>query len=99
LAKLLRLFQDAFITFTKNTFMTLQEERQLLKKELDNIDDLQVIKAIKQILLYAKFNRQEEALKPFTKAEIVKRAKISEDDIQNKRTTNAKSLRKEIRNW
>ena len=97
--KLLSTFQDAFITFTKNKFMTLQEERQLLKKELDNIDDLQVIKAIKQILLYAKFNRQDEAIKPFTKAELVKRAKISEDDINNKRTTSVKALRKEIRNW
>ena len=79
--------------------MTLQEEKQLLKKELDGINDLQVIKAIKQILQYAKFNRQEEALKPFTRAELVKRAKKSEDDIKNKRTTSIKSLRKEIRTW
>lgn len=71
----------------------------MLKKELDSINDLQVIKAIKQILQYAKFNRQEEAVKPFTRAELVKRAKISEDDIKNKRTTGIKALRKEVRNW
>jgi hypothetical protein len=79
--------------------MTIQEERNLLKRELDSINDLQVIKAIKQILQYAKFSRQEEAVKPFTKAELVKRAKTSEDDIKNKRTTSIKALRKEVRNW
>jgi hypothetical protein len=91
--------QNGFIIFTKKQSMTIQEERNLLKKELDSINDLQVIKAIKQILQYAKFNRQEEAVKPFTRAELVKRAKISEDDIKNKRTTGIKALRKEVRNW
>jgi len=79
--------------------MTLQQEKQSLKKELDSINDVQVIKAIKQILQYAKFNRQEEAVKPFTMEEIVKRAKKSEEDIKKGRTINIKSLRKEIRTW
>ena len=43
--------------------MTLQQEKQSLMKELDSINDVEVIKAIKQILHYAKFNRQEEAIK------------------------------------
>jgi hypothetical protein len=52
--------------------MTLQEEKQLLKTELDSINDLQVIIAIRQILQYAKFNREEEAIKPFNHAEVLK---------------------------
>ena len=79
--------------------MTLQQEKQSLMKELDSINDVEVIKAIKQILHYAKFNRQEEAIKPFTKAELVRRAKKSEDDIKNGRTTTVKALKKEMRNW
>ena len=63
--------------------MTLQQEKQSLMKELDSINDVEVIKAIK----------------PFTRAELVRRAKKSEDGIKNGRTTTAKALKKEMRSW
>jgi hypothetical protein len=79
--------------------MNLDAEKKLLKKELDEINDVELIHAIKQLLRYAKFSREEKALKPFTKAQLIKRAKISERDIKAGRTTELSSLRKEILKW
>ena len=79
--------------------MNILTEKKQLRKELDEVNDIEVIKAIKQLLQYAKFSREEKALQPFTKAQLVKRAKISESDIKNGRTTELSQLRKQVQKW
>lgn len=79
--------------------MGLLAEKKLLHKEIDEITDVEVIKAIKQLLQYAKHSRESSALQPFTKEELVKRAKISERDIKNGRTISLSEARKQAQKW
>ncbi|MFM2306048.1 MAG: hypothetical protein RLZZ367_717 [Bacteroidota bacterium] len=79
--------------------MGLLTEKKLLHKEIDEITDVEVIKAIKQLLQYAKLSRESSALQPFTKEELVKRAKISERDIKSGRTISLSEARKQAQKW
>jgi len=79
--------------------MNLQIEKQRLKNELDDINDVRLIKAISELLNYAKQSTEERFLKPFTKQQLMKRALASEKDIAAGKTTGIKQLRKEVKNW
>jgi len=79
--------------------MNLQIEKQRLKNELDDINDVRLIKAISELLNYAKQSTEERFLKPFTKQQLMKRALTSEKDIAAGKTTGIKQLRKEVKNW
>jgi hypothetical protein len=72
-------------------------EKNIIKKELDNIDDVHLIKAIHEMIKYAKSSKEEAVLKPFTKAQVIKRALQSEDDIKHNRVTSLNKLKKEIK--
>lgn len=79
--------------------MNLHSEKEKIKTEIDNINDKHLLRAIKEMLGYAKASKEERLLKPFTKQQVIKRALVSEKDIKSGRTTSLKSLRKEIKNW
>ena len=79
--------------------MNLHAEKERIKDELDNINDAHLIKAIRELLNYAKESTEERLLKPFTKQQLVKRALALEKDIAAGRTTTLKQLRKEVKNW
>ena len=79
--------------------MNLLLEKQLIKTEIDSVNDEHLIRAIKEMLSYAKTNKEERFLKPFTKQQFIKRALTSEKDIKNGRTTSLKDLRKEVKTW
>lgn len=79
--------------------MNLTLEKQQIKTEIDAVDNEHLIRAIKEMLSYAKTNKEERYLKPFTKQQLIKRALISEKDIKEGRTTSLKDLRKEVKNW
>ena len=79
--------------------MNIHTEKERIKDELDGINDARLIKAIRELLNYAKESSEERLLKPFTKQQLVKRALASEKDIAAGRTTTLKQLRKEVKNW
>lgn len=79
--------------------MKLTDEKEFIKNEIDSINDERLLRAIKEMLEFAKANTEERYLKPFTKQQLVKRALASEKDIKAGRTTSIKELRKEVRNW
>ncbi len=62
--------------------MSLQEQKELLHKTIDIIDDEKTLKLIQEILSYATTHRTPE-LKQFTKEELRKRILQSEEDIKN----------------
>ena len=79
--------------------MNLRTEKNLLKKELDKIEDEHLIKAIKELLKYASVRAEDRVLKPFTSKQLVKRAKISEKNIKEGNFKSIESIRKEVGNW
>ena len=80
-------------------YMNTTAEKENIKKELDNIQDKHLIKAIHEMIKYAKSSKEDHVLKPFTKEQIIERALKSEDDIKNGRVTTLSKLRKEIKSW
>ena len=79
--------------------MNLTIERQKLINKLNEIDDIHLIKAIKEMLTYAKTAKEEKALKPFSEKVLIERIKQSEEDIKNGRVTTVKQVRKELKSW
>jgi hypothetical protein len=79
--------------------MNIVLEKERIKNAIDDTNDERLLKAIKEMLGYAKASKEERFLKPFTKQQIIKRALSSEKDIQAGRTTSLKKLRKEITKW
>jgi len=79
--------------------MNLRAEKSLLKKELDKIEDEQLIKTIKELLKYANQSNEKRILKPFTEKQLIKRAKTSEKNIKSGSYTSVESLRKQVSNW
>jgi hypothetical protein len=76
--------------------MNLNAEKERIKNEIDATNDEHLLKAIKEMLGYAKAKNEDRYLKPFTKQQLIKRAINSEKDIKAGRTTSIKDLRREI---
>jgi hypothetical protein len=79
--------------------MDITTEKERIKSEIDAVTDERLIRAIKEMLSYAKANNKERYLRPFTKKQLVKRALASEQDIKNGKTTSLKDLRKQVKSW
>jgi hypothetical protein len=79
--------------------MNIVAEKNIIKKELDKVQDEHLIKAIREMLRYAHSLKTESVLKPFTKAQMIERAMKSEADIEAGRVTSLSKLKKEIKNW
>jgi hypothetical protein len=66
----------------KREEMKLQSEIELIKKELDKVDDVHLIDAIKNILAYGKAKRYESGLSPMNKEEFYSRNELSRKAIE-----------------
>jgi hypothetical protein len=62
--------------------MSLKEEKELAVKEMDDIDDIDVILAIRHILNYAIRNKNLHEVKPFTKEELIARTNKSHEQLR-----------------
>ncbi|MDZ7608826.1 MAG: hypothetical protein U5K79_25325 [Cyclobacteriaceae bacterium] len=63
--------------------MKLQSEIELIKKELDKVDDVHLIDAIKNLLAYGKAKRYESSLAPMSKDEFYSRNTLSRKAIES----------------
>ena len=79
--------------------MNIVAEKNIIKQELDKVQDEHLIKAIREMLRYAHAAQEEAILKPFTKSQLIKRAKQSEKDIKEGKVTTLAKLKKEIKSW
>ena len=62
-------------------YMDIVKEKNWIKKEVDTIDDEQIILTLKKLIDYA--HAKQEHLRPFSVKELKERALQSELDIQN----------------
>ena len=79
--------------------MDLQAEINLIKSELDSIQDVNLIQKLKDLIRNSKVKRYEASLKPMTQEELIERALKSEADIKADRLTSIEDLEKESENW
>ena len=79
--------------------MNIVAEKNIIKQELDKVQDEHLIKAIREMLRYAHSAKTESVLKPFTEDQIIERAMKSEADIKAGRVTSLSKLKKEVKNW
>lgn len=79
--------------------MSLQVEIGLLKKQLDKINDLHLLNAIKEMIKFANQKQEENVLLPFTQQQLISRAKQSEKNIEQGQFESISSVRKKIKNW
>jgi len=63
--------------------MKLKSEIELIKMELDKVEDVHLIEAIKSLLAYSKTKRFESNLLPMSKNEFYSRNEISRKAIEN----------------
>ena len=62
--------------------MKLQSEIELIKMELDKVEDVHLIEAIKNLLAFGKAKRYESSLSPMSKEEFYKRNTLSKKAIE-----------------
>ncbi|GAB5524680.1 MAG: hypothetical protein Roseis2KO_25520 [Roseivirga sp.] len=61
--------------------MDLQVEKEFIKTELDKVDDVHLIEAIKSILAFGKSKSEHGHFRPMTKDEFLQRDQISQKSI------------------
>ena len=79
--------------------MDIQIEIDIIKKELEEIQDESLIQAIKSLLKFARKKNFESGLKPLSIKQYKARAEASEKDIKTGRVKDMDILTKEARNW
>ena len=77
--------------------MDLVKEKELIKQEIDGIDDEQIIVTFKKLIDYAR--AKQEHLRPLTIEELKERALQSELDIQKGNVVSLEDLMKESAKW
>jgi len=82
----------SFCKFVKNKVMNVSLEIKKIQKELELIQDENLINSIKSILAFAKTQKSTAHLSPFTVDEYKKRAEQSEQDIILGRFTDVDDL-------
>jgi hypothetical protein len=73
---------ESFCKFVKNKVMNVSLEIKKIQKELELIQDENLINSIKSLLAFAKKQKTAAVLSPFTVDEYKKRAEQSEQDIK-----------------
>ena len=79
--------------------MDLQAEINLIKSELDSVQDVSLIQKCKEMLNSARIKRYEASLKPMTQDELIERTLKSEADFAAGRYKTIEELEKESENW
>ena len=80
-----------------NLGMDIVIEKNQIIEEIDALNDKHLIRAIKELLKYARQSNTKHAQQPFTKKELLNRAKMEEKDIKNGKVTTLAALRKEVK--
>ena len=62
--------------------MGLQTEIEHIKSELDKVQDIHLVEAIKNLLAYGKAKRYEAKLEPMSKADFYSRNELSRKSIE-----------------
>ena len=79
--------------------MTIETKKKFIKSQIDELNDASLLDVIKNLLQYAANNDYESSLKPMTRAELIRRAKISNQNISRGKTKSIKQLKKESAKW
>ncbi len=74
--------------------MKLKSEIELIKMELDKVEDIHLIEAIKNLLAYGKAKRYDDSLSPMSKDEFYSRNELSRKAIENGDLINQSEARK-----
>ncbi len=82
-----------------NASMNLQLEINIIKKELEEMQDESLVQTIKSLLKFAHKKTYESTLKPMTTAQYRARATASEKDIKAGRVKDIEALGKESDAW
>lgn len=61
--------------------MDIQAEKEFIKMELDKVDDIHLVEAIKSILAFGKSRSQGTSLRQMTKEEFLQRDEASQKSI------------------
>lgn len=61
--------------------MDLKVEKEFIKSELDKIEDIHLVEAIKNLLVHGKTKRYEDSLKPMSKEMFYQRQELSQKAI------------------
>lgn len=65
-----------------NYTMDLRIEKEYIKSELDKVEDIHLVEAIKNMLAYGKANRYEKRLQPMSKESFYERHQLSRKAIE-----------------
>ena len=79
--------------------MDIVIEKNQIIEEIDALNDKHLIRAIKELLKYARQSNTKYAQQPFTKKELLNRARMAEKDIKNGKVTTLAALRNEVKTW
>ncbi|MEX0608350.1 MAG: hypothetical protein WD016_12445 [Balneolaceae bacterium] len=63
--------------------MNLETEKKIIQSEIEDVDDVRLIEAIKNLLAYGKAKRYEQNLSPMSKAVFYERNKVSRKAISS----------------
>ena len=66
------------------TIMNLQAKKEYIKKELDKVDDIHLVEAIKNMLAFGKVKKYEQSLHPMSKEMFYKRNELTRKAIKEK---------------
>jgi len=73
--------------------MDLKTEKEYIKSELDRVEDVHIVEAIKNILALGKAKRYEQDMHPMTLETFYKRNEISRKAIEEEKLINQKEAR------
>ena len=79
--------------------MTIETKKKFIKSQIEKLNDPHLLDAIRNLLEYAATTGYESGMKPMTRAELVRRAKISNQNIASGKTKSLKQLKKESEKW
>ena len=88
------------LTLEKGEYiMDLRLEKEYIKSELDKVEDIHLVEAIKNMLAYGKSKRYERALQPMSKEDFYQRQELSwkaieEDNLISQKEARAYFVRK-----
>ena len=88
-----------YVIFSYIRCMNLQAGINLIKSELDSVQDVSLVKTLKELINASKIKKYEASLKPMTQDELIERTLKSEAEIKAGNFITIEDLEKESANW
>lgn len=79
--------------------MNIEARKISIVKELLNVDNEKVVKAVEDLLCKIKIENYENNLKPMSMAQYEAEVQMAMEDEKNGRLIRARDLKKKIREW